>query len=137
MDAAGVEVMHMEAVSVSDDRDRVRDVGVVVAGPIDEELVAGEPLDLARPTDDRTGQTRVGRLRRPPTYQPPPQVLKISVNAPLDVCEQPNSSLRPQPPTTGRLTAPRRQAIRRPVTAIIVERHDDWSVAMSGGSLPR
>src|SRR5439155_6589303 len=100
VDAARVEVVHVEAVGISDDRDRVRDVGVVVAGPIDEELLALEPLDLARPTDDRARQTRVGRFGRPPAYEPPPQVLKISVHDPLDVRQQPNLSPPPQPPTS-------------------------------------
>ena len=71
MDAARVEVVHAETVRVAEDRDRVGDVGVVVAGPVDEEPLALEPLDLARPMDGRAREARVGRFGRPVADEPP------------------------------------------------------------------
>src|SRR5207253_4550591 len=72
------------------------------------------PLDLARPTDDRARETRVGRLGRPPAYEPPPQALKISVHDQSDVHAGRNSSPPPQPPTS---ILPRLSCRREPISA--------------------
>src|SRR6266480_3107862 len=64
---AVVEVMHGQLpVNDTDDRDRVRDLGMVVVRAPDDESPAIEPLEGARSTDSLARKHRMGSLGLPP-----------------------------------------------------------------------
>jgi hypothetical protein len=68
MDAARVEVLHREVVLAlhhADDGERVRKVGVLVDGTLDQEPATFEPLEGGPPANHRVFHHRVGHLGRP------------------------------------------------------------------------
>lgn len=53
-------------------RDRVRDLGMVIVRALDNELPAVQPLECAVPANHDAGKLRMRCLRRPPADEAPP-----------------------------------------------------------------